>query len=58
MSDDFIRRTDVIDCDLDNLDPNPLLRDVAQDLYSTDPPQETCGMQVMQTMGLRPGNMS
>ena len=33
---------DMIDRDLDHLDPNLPLLDVVQDPYSTDPTQETC----------------
>ena len=32
------------DDDLDNLDPNQQLWDVVQDLYGTDPAQETCAI--------------
>ena len=37
-----VDQIDQIDHDLDHLDPNLPLGDVVQDLYGTDPTQETC----------------
>ena len=36
-----VGQIDQIDHDLDHLDPNPPLLDAVQDLYSTNPAQET-----------------
>ena len=38
---DHLDRTGQIDHDLDHVDPSLPLRDGGQDLYSTDPTQET-----------------